>query len=245
MLKTKTRHLTSCCVSVWSVAMMKHAELTLVECECITSTKSCSVSKHGGIFLRAFGDCIVWIKSLFSCVYVFVLPCLGADLRRPSAELRYVSAVAIPQSGLCPHALSLHHRPGGHVFPGHCPVFPGWQREGRETVSDSDIVWITCHYFIHYSVIPFLNISYSLEMSSTDFLSKSSNNPNIPPECKEEVAILLVSCHTVPHRGQGLYLDNAIVFHPCAWVWPVSGTSRPAVPTMVPTLQDSERPPSQ
>ncbi len=59
------------------------------------------------------------------CLCVFVLAHLGADLRRPSAELRYVSAVAVPQFGLCPHALPLYHRPGGHVFPGHSAVFPG------------------------------------------------------------------------------------------------------------------------
>lgn len=97
-----------------------------------------------------------WRVRVYHCV--FVLARLGADLRRPSGELRHVSAVAVPQSGLCPHALSLYHRPGGHVFPGHCPVFPGWQGEGRETVSDSDIVGITHHYFIYYLVICSLNI---------------------------------------------------------------------------------------
>lgn len=83
--------------------------------------------------------------SLLLCVrmwlFWYVCVCLlDADLRCPSAELRYVSAVAVPQPGLCPHALSLHHRPGGHVFPGHCALFPGRQRESGESVSDSDIV---------------------------------------------------------------------------------------------------------
>lgn len=58
-------------------------------------------------------------------MWMWVCVCLGADLRQPSAELHDVSAVAVPQPGLCPHALSLYHRPGGHVFPGHCAVFPG------------------------------------------------------------------------------------------------------------------------
>lgn len=47
------------------------------------------------------------------------------DLRRPQEELYDVSAVALPQFGLCPDAVSLYHRPGGHVFPGHGPVLPG------------------------------------------------------------------------------------------------------------------------
>lgn len=65
-------------------------------------------------------------------VFVVVVMChcvcvsgLVADLRRPSAEVHYISTVAVPEFGLCPHALPLHHRPGGHVFPGYRALFPG------------------------------------------------------------------------------------------------------------------------
>lgn len=54
------------------------------------------------------------------CAFVF-----DTDLRRPQEELYDISAVALPQFGLCPDAVSLYHRPGGHVFPGHGPVLLG------------------------------------------------------------------------------------------------------------------------
>lgn len=131
--KNRASYIVYVCVSGLSVAMMKHASLTGIQCEYANSVvwqsvtgyfkDFCWMIKLNKIFLLF---CLrVCVVVLVFVLCVFVLPFLGADLRRPSGELRYVSAVAVPQSGLCPHALSLYHRPGGHVFPGHCPVFPG------------------------------------------------------------------------------------------------------------------------
>lgn len=69
--------------------------------------------------------------------------CVFADLRRPPGELCHLCALEVPQSGLRPHAVSLHHRPWGHVFPGHCPLLPGRSGEGGETVRDSHNVGLT------------------------------------------------------------------------------------------------------
>lgn len=132
----------------------------LTSCVCVTFIccydETCRIHPGKTSIMHAVGcsENFCWMIS----VNTFLFCCLGADLRCPSAELHHVGVVAVPQPGLCPHALSLHHCPGGHVFPGHCIVFPGWQREGWETVSDSDIVWITHHYFMYYLVIHSLNI---------------------------------------------------------------------------------------
>lgn len=65
-----------------------------------------------------------------------------------------------------------------------------------------------------FSNSSFVNFSYVVEMCSIDFLSKSSKQiPKITPECKRKWS-LWVSCYTVPHTGQGLYLVNATVFYP-------------------------------
>lgn len=117
--RTKTRRLTSCV----GFAVMKCAELTL-------SSEQLVVCQS----IRRYIKIRFWMSTIFPFV-VFVVMChcvcasgLIADLGRPSAEVHYISTVAVPEFGLCPHALSLHHCPGGHVFPGHRALFPGWQR---------------------------------------------------------------------------------------------------------------------
>lgn len=183
--------------------------------------------KLNKIFLL-FCLCVCVVVLVF-VLCVFVLPFLGADLRRPSGELRYVSAVAVPQSGLCPHALSLYHRPGGHVFPGHCPVFPGWQGEGRETVSDSDIVGVTHHYYLFsLFLFEYLRLAWDvLHWHKVHCLSAAVWRSG------KSIGFILSAIQT--QRGLTLYLDNAGYIDPVAGFWRVSGTSCPAMPTVVPT----------
>lgn len=82
--------------------------------------------------------------------------CVFADLRRPPGELCHLGPVAVPQSGLRSHAVPLHHRPGGHVFPGNCPLLPGRPGEGRGTVSDSHVVGLTKLINVSFTVWSFV-----------------------------------------------------------------------------------------
>lgn len=90
------------------------------------------------------------IKSLFSSLSV------SADLRWDPEELRFIWNLEVPQFGLCPHAVSLHHRPGGHVFSGYGAVFPGRPGEGRK-VSGSGVDGIT-HYVNYCSELISLKV---------------------------------------------------------------------------------------
>lgn len=166
------------------VAMMEQAELILVlRCRdvwpvrmCVSEYDFCWTISQNEIPLL-FCPC-VYLRWFWWCGCMFIIVCLVADLRRPSGELRHVSTLAVPESGLCPHALSLYHRPGGHVFPGHCPVFPGWQGESWETVSDSDIAWtnssvfylLFSHLFLKYLQLAW-DVYHSLKKIQTQRLS--------------------------------------------------------------------------
>lgn len=63
-------------------------------------------------------------QSLLLSALLFVFLCVPADIRLAAGELCHINFMAVPELGLCPHALPLCHRSGGDVLPGHRPLLP-------------------------------------------------------------------------------------------------------------------------